>query len=109
MENYTANKIREEFMAPLMLIAAEFAEEAKKLEKLIESGECPKDFIPLNVASARKGIGFLKKLRREIGHKLEGVKDGTFLWRESVLARQREKYRELKETSEKAGTKRQKK
>ena len=92
MENYTADKIREEFIAPLMGLVADFTEEVKQLDLLVKSGTSPKDYLPLNATTAKKSIGFLKKLRRELHAKIEGVQDGTFLYREKELAKKREKY-----------------
>jgi len=53
-------------MTPLMILSADFAELAKSVDRLAAENKNPAGYLPLNVASARKGIGFLKKLKREI-------------------------------------------
>lgn len=96
MENYRPDQLRDEFVAPLISLIGEFTTDIQVFENLIKSGNCPKDYLPLNVVSAKKGIGFLRKLRRELHDKIEGVQDGTFQYRELALEKQRQKYHEKK-------------
>lgn len=96
MENLKPGQIRDEFVTPLMSLVGELNQDILKLESLIKDGTNPRDYIPLNVSSAKKGLGFLKKLRREIHGKIEGIQEGTFLFRERELEKRKEQRRVTK-------------
>lgn len=81
MENLKPRQIQEDFVTPLINLVGELNSDIQMLESLVKEGINPKGYVPLNIATAKKGLGAIKKLRRELRDKLEGMKDGTFLWR----------------------------
>jgi hypothetical protein len=104
MQDYTAEKIRQDFVSPLLTIIGELNTLANELDSAAKSGELPYDYLPLNYGMPLRSIGQIKKLSREIRDKLDGAKDGLKIWRAADLARQKERYAAKKASSGKKGT-----
>lgn len=103
MENYTAERIRQEFLNPLIGLVGEFTTLLTEMQRMSESGELPKDYVPLNTAMALKGLGNVRKLKREFHDKLEGIRDGAKIYRETELKRAKER-REAERRAKKSKT-----
>lgn len=101
MENYSPDRIRDEFVTPLIGLIGEFTADIQTLDNLIKQGSAPRPYLPLNDATAKKSVGYLKKLRRELHDKIAGIQDGTFKYRELELEKKREKYKQEKKSHKK--------
>lgn len=100
MENYTAARIREEFIEPLAELLIRLTDDARRLEKAAAEGDLKYDYLPLNAAMAGKAVAQLRRFaRQEVHLKLEAAIEGSLKFRERELARMREKYREEKKNS----------
>lgn len=92
MENYSAERIREDFISPLTRLVGEFAQALDEMERMRRDGVLKKDYLPLNATMPKRALGTLRKLRREITDKLEGVRDGVRVFREDELAKKKTAY-----------------
>lgn len=92
MENYTPERIRQDFVSPLLKLAADLNSLADDLQKASDDKVITRDYLPLNSKMPLNGVALLRKLHREIRDKLEGAKEGMRIWRETELRRKREEY-----------------
>jgi len=98
MKNYSSDDLRQIFVTPMISLVSAINQDISALEAMIKDGSAPREYVPLNDATARKGLGMVEKLQRELNGKIAGIKNGTFLYRETQLKRQKEKYQEKKKT-----------
>jgi len=101
MEDFTAKQVQNDFVSPLIQLIGEFTDDLKMWDRVIAEKKAPHEFIPLNMKSAKKGINFIRKARRELRKKLDEIDEGSFLWRGRELEKMREKYRQKKEEQKK--------
>lgn len=97
MKNYGPDDLRQVFVTPLISLVSAINQDISTLETMIKEGTASRGYVPLNDATAKKGLGMLEKLQRELNGKLAGIKNGTFIYREMQLERQKQKYLEKKQ------------
>lgn len=86
MDQYTAEKLRNEIINPLALLTAELTSEAEKLAEAYAKKRVTRPWLPLNEAGALRAIKVLKKfLRDEVRSKREDAEEGTLRYRETEL------------------------
>ncbi|HUY89060.1 MAG TPA: hypothetical protein VMV10_10025 [Pirellulales bacterium] len=86
MDQFTAEKLRNEIVNPLALLTAELTSEAMKLEEAYAKKRVTRPWLPLNEAGALRAIKVLKKfLRDEVKSKREDAEEGTLRYREAEL------------------------
>lgn len=86
MDKFTAEKIRNEIVAPLALLTAELTSEAEKLADAYAKKRISRPWLPLNEKGALRAIAILRKfLRDEVKSKREDAEEGTLRYREAEL------------------------
>src|SRR5262249_8998848 len=85
VERYTTDRLRSDFVTPLVRLIGEFTTAIDEMERMKKDGQMPKDYVPLNVTMAIRGLGKLQKLRREVSDKLAGSREGGRISREAEL------------------------
>lgn len=105
MDQFTAEKLRNEIVNPLAVLTAELASEAEKLADAYAKKRITRPWLPLNEAGALRAIKVLKKfLRDEVRSKREDAEEGTLRYRETEL-----KFKKSAKEEKQAGKKGEKK
>lgn len=92
MEQYTADKLRREFIEPLTELLAQLTSDVRKFENAVESGDLPRDYLPLNHIQAIDCVARLRRFRREeVSAKLEAAIEGSLRYREAELEASKKK------------------
>jgi len=87
MPYHTPAEIREQLIDPLMAAISKLSTCVGKLESLVKDGTLPSDGMPLQPATAIRGMKHIKAFARQLDNKIESALDGT------LLARERERLR----------------
>lgn len=92
MEQYTADKLRRDFIEPLTELVAQLTGDVRKFENAVANGDLPRDYLPLNHIQASACVARLRRFRREeVSAKLEAAIEGSLRYREAELEAGRKK------------------
>lgn len=102
MDNYNAERLKQDFIEPLAELVSLLASDVKRLEQAIKSGQLPRDYLPLNHIQAQDAVARLKRFRREeVNAKLEAALEGSLRFREAELAAEKAKRASARKKSQK--------
>lgn len=96
MDKLTSKQLREDFILPLAQLVSALTTEAAAIDAAITAGTLPTEYIPLNAKMAKRGLALLDKFKSDIESRRKAIATGVYRYREDMLAKMRDKYREEK-------------